>query len=242
LILNVYDDFMRTAQQRIHQAALQLFAKHESPRVTVSELAEAAGVARGTVYNNIGSVEHLFEEVATRLIIEMDSRIVAALATTNDPAQRVADGIRFFVRRAHEEPLWGRFLVRFGPTTLTLRGLLEGEPVRDIQLGTEIGRFHLRPDQVASAVVAMSGSVLGAISLVLEGHRTWRDAGSDTAELFLRALGIPAETALSLATSDLPPLPLGNSAPEERPRPDAHVRHGTPKMERSHERRHERPR
>jgi len=34
----------------------------------------------------------------------------------------------------------------------------------------------------------------------------------------LRALGIPAETALSLATSDLPPLPLGNSASEEAPK------------------------
>lgn len=209
---------MKTAQERIHQAALELFAKHESPQVTVSELAEVAGVARGTVYNNVGSVDHLFEEVATRLIVEMDSRIVAAAAITNDPARRLADGIRFFVRRAHEEPLWGRFLVRFGATSPTLQGLLEGEPARDIQLGTDIGRFHLRPDQVPSAVVAMSGSVLGAISLVLEGHRTWRDAASDSAELFLRALGIPAETALSLATSDLPPLPLGNSASEEAPK------------------------
>lgn len=214
----MYDHNMKTAQERIHQAALELFAKHESPQVTVSELAEAAGVARGTVYSNVGSVDHLFEEVATRLIVEMDSRILAAAAITNDPARRLADGIRFFVRRAHEEPLWGRFLVHFGATSLTLRGLLEGEPARDIQLGAEIGRFHLRPDQVPTAVVAISGSVLGAISLVLEGHRTWRNAGSDIAELLLRALGIPAEAALSLATTDLPPLPLGTSSAEEAPR------------------------
>lgn len=214
----MYDHNMKTAQERIHQAALELFAKHESPQVTVSELAEAAGVARGTVYSNVGSVDHLFEEVATRLIVEMDSRILAAAAITNDPARRLADGIRFFVRRAHEEPLWGRFLVRFGATSLTLRGLLEGEPARAIQLGAEIGRFHLRPDQVPTAVVAISGSVLGAISLVLEGHRTWRNAGSDIAELLLRALGIPAEAALSLATTDLPPLPLGTSSAEEAPR------------------------
>jgi hypothetical protein len=72
----------------------------------------------------------------------------------------------------------------------------------------------------------MSSSVLGAISLVLEGHRTWRDAGSDTAELFLRALGVAPEAALVLATSDLSPLPPG--PPEEasrqtHPQPTNHV-------------------
>jgi AcrR family transcriptional regulator len=208
---------MRTVQQRIHQAALQLFAEREVPLVTVSELAGAAGVARGTVYNNIESVDHLFEEVATHLVQEMEARIVAASAATADPAQRVADGIRLFVRRAYQEPLWGRFLVRFGPSSETLRGLLEGAPARDIQLGVEIGRFQLRPDQMTSAIVALSGNVLGAISIVLEGHRTWRDAGCDAAELFLRALGIPAETALSLARNELPLRAFDSPAPEEVP-------------------------
>jgi AcrR family transcriptional regulator len=217
---------VKAAQERIHQAALELFAKRETPQVTVSELAEAAGVARGTVYSNVSSVEHLFEEVATRLVMEMDARVIAASANTSDPAQRLADGIRFFVRRAHEEPLWGRFLVRFGATTLTLGGLLEGAPARDVRFGADIGRFALRADQVPSALVVMSSSVLGAISLVLEGHRTWRDAGSDTAELFLRALGVAPEAALVLATSDLSPLPPG--PPEEasrqtHPQPTNHV-------------------
>jgi hypothetical protein len=104
-----------------------------------------------------------------------------------------------------------------GPTSGTLRGLLEGAPARDIQLGTEIGRFRLRPGQMTSAIAALSGNVLGALSIVLEGHRTWRDAGSDAAELFLRALGIPAETALSLATNELPLQAFDGSAPEELP-------------------------
>jgi len=79
----------------------------------------------------------------------------------------------------------------------------------DLQRGVELGRFQLRADQLTTAVTVMSGSVLAAISLVLEGHRTWRDAGSDTAELFLRALGVPAEAARAMATSELPPLPSG---------------------------------
>ena len=38
---------------------------------------------------------------------------------------------------------------------------------------------------------------------MLEGRRAWRDARSDGAELFLRAVGIPAEEAQSIATGEL---------------------------------------
>jgi len=60
----------------------------------------------------------------------------------------------------------------------------------DLKIGVEIKRFNLRPEQLEAAVGMVSGGVLAAISLVLEGHRTWRDAGTDVAELSLRALGL----------------------------------------------------
>ena len=206
-ILICYVIFVKTVQNRLYQAALRLFAERGVTQVTVSDLAEAAGVARGTVYSNFGTLESLFEDAATRLTAEMEMRIAAGFGQTTDPAQRLANGIRFFVRRAHDDPPWGRFLVRFGATTPTLRGLLEGAPTSDLKLGVELGRFHLRADQVTSAIAMMSGSVLGAIWLVLEGQQTWRDAGADTAELVLRALGVPTDVARRLATSELPPLP-----------------------------------
>lgn len=193
---------------------MRLFAERGVTQVTVSDLAEAAGVARGTVYNNFGkssagNLQSLFEEVATRLTTEMDARVAASFAATPDPAQRLADGMRFFVRRAHEEPLWGRFLVRFGASSPTLRSLLAGAPTRDVQTGIERGRFDLRPEQVPSAVALASSGVVAAIWLVLDGIRTWRDAGADVAGLVLRALGVPAEEARRLGAGELPPLPPG---------------------------------
>jgi AcrR family transcriptional regulator len=204
---------MATSQQRLQDAAMRLFAERGVTEVTVRDLAEAAGVARGTVYNNFGkgaaSIESLFEEVATRLTREMDSRIAAAFAQTPamEPARRVADGIRHFARRTHEEPLWGRFLLRFGASSPTVRSLLTGQVTRDVMMGIELGRFHLRPDQVDSAVAMASGSALAAMALVLEGQRTWRDAGSDIAALLLRAFGVSEQEARVLASSDLPSLP-----------------------------------
>ena len=58
---------MTAAETRIHDAALRIFAEKGVTQLTVSELAEEAGVARGTVYNNLGSTDALFEEVAAGL-------------------------------------------------------------------------------------------------------------------------------------------------------------------------------
>ena len=55
---------LNPAQQRIHAAALKLFAERGVTQVNVSDLAQAAGVARGTIYNNLSNPDGLFEEVA----------------------------------------------------------------------------------------------------------------------------------------------------------------------------------
>jgi AcrR family transcriptional regulator len=185
---------------------MRLFAERGVTQVTVSDLAEAAGVARGTIYNNFKTIESLFEDVAMQLTSEMYLYISGSLGQTTDPAQRLANGIRFFLRRAHEEPQWGRFLMRFGATSPTLREVLRAAPMHDLKKGVELGRFSIRPDQLESALGMVSGGVLAAICLVLDGNRTWRDAGVDVAELSLRALGISAKSARAMATAALPPL------------------------------------
>lgn len=56
-------------------------------------------------------------------------------------------------------------------------------------------------------VAVMSASVLAAMALVLDGHRTWRDAGSDIGELLPRSIGVPQDLARTPAQTELPPLP-----------------------------------
>lgn len=197
---------MNAAQRRIHQAALRLFAEKGSSDVSVSELAAAAGMARGTIYNNLESPEHLFQQVAAQLADEMDERAAASYAGIEDPAVRIAIGMRLYIRRAHEEPHWGRFLLTFGYTNESLRKIWSGPPMRDVQEGLQAGRFNFRPDQGLAALGIIAGSALSAILSVVEGLRTWRDAGSDAAELTLRAFGVDAQEAREIATRELPAL------------------------------------
>lgn len=192
--------------RRVVDAAMRLFAERGVTQVTLSELAEAAGVARGTLYNHGIEVGSLFETIATGLTEEMTWRIDATLAEVDDPAERLAIGIRLFVRRASEEPIWGRFVTRFGASHPTLRTLLGSGPARDLERAMRANRVHLRKDQVIPSLALMSGSVMAAIWLVLEGLQTWRDAGSSTAELYLRAVGVPADEARAISRRTLPEL------------------------------------
>lgn len=197
---------MSAAQRRIHLAALRLFSDKGTSEVSVSELAEAAGVARGTIYNNLDSTEHLFERVASQLSDEMNQRVVASYAGILDPALRLSTGIRLYVRRAHEEPHWGRFMTHFSFRSESLAAFWQGPAVKDVLLGLEQGRYTFKAEQLHSAIGLIAGTTLSAILLVLEGLRTWRDAGSDASELVLRALGVNAEAAKHLATAELPQL------------------------------------
>lgn len=194
------------AQKRIRKAALELFAQKGTASVTISELAAASGVVRGTIYKNVPSPEQLFETIAVQLANEMDRQIVASYVGVDDPAHRLAIGIRLYVRRAHDEPHWGRFLVHFAMTNESLRDIWSGPPVQDLALGVESSRYDIDKDEIISALSVIAGSTLAAIVLVLDGLKTWRDAGTEVATAILRSLGIGKDEARDIASRPLPDL------------------------------------
>ena len=201
------------ARQRIHAAAMKLFTERAVTKVNISELAAAAGMARGTIYSHVPDVECLFEEVAAGLAHEMIERVSAGFAGVDDPAARLSIGVRQYIRRAHEEPPWGRFMSRFGLSPALLNALLESDPLTDLQAGVDSGRYRIDRAQLPAMVGLLAGGTLAAMLPVLDGHATWRDIGSDTAELMLVALGVDRTQARAIATLQLPPLPPLGRAP-----------------------------
>ena len=198
---------LTAVQERIHTAALRLFAEKGMHDVNVRELALRARVARGTIYNNgQNSMRDVFTEIVGRLSAEMFERVGRTLSGIEDPVQRLSNGMRLFVRRGYEEQDWGAFIVRFAMNDDTQRQMWHGHPRRDILNGISTGRYKLRPEQVPSAVTMVAGNTVGAIFLALHGHRSWRAAGSDAVELTLRAFGVPPQAARTAASTDLPPL------------------------------------
>ena len=197
---------MNAVEKRLHDAALRVFAEKGTSEISVRELAVAAGVARGTIYNNLESTDHLFQRVAAQLADEMDEGVAASYEGVTDPARRIAIGIRLYVRRAYEEPHWGRFLLNFGYTNEALRKLWSGPPMRDLLEGIESKRFTLPPEKALAGLGVVAGATMSAILGVVEGLQAWKSAGSEAAELTLRALGVSAKEALKISTGELPAL------------------------------------
>lgn len=195
--------------QRISDAAVRLFVEKGTTQLTISELAQAANVARGTLYRNIGSVSDLFERVVAGLSAEMHERVSASFVGIDDPAARLATGVRLWVRYAHENPTLGRFAVRFGLSEESLRAVMTGPPMRDIGAGMAAGRYDIGSVSVDSIASLVLGATVSAMWMVLEGHQTWREAGSSTAELLLCALKIAPAEAREISIAELPRLATG---------------------------------
>src|ERR1700744_5464835 len=142
--------------QRISEAAIRLFVEKGSTQLTVSELAQAANVARGTLYRNIGSMPDLFDRVVAEFSADLHRRVSATFAGIDDPAARLATGMRLWVRYAHENPPMGRFAVIFGLTEESLRAVMTGPPMQDINAGIASGRYNIGTasiDSIASLCV-----------------------------------------------------------------------------------------
>ena len=193
--------------QRISDAAIRLFIEKGTTQLTISELAQEANVARGTLYRNIESVEALFDRIVADLSTDLHQRVSASFAGIDDPAARLATGVRLWVRYTHENPTIGRFAVKFGLSEETLRTFITGPPTSDIEDAIAAGRYAISPSSINSVTSLVLGATFSAMWMVLEGHQTWREAGSSTAELLLRALGIDPAEAHEISMADLPRLP-----------------------------------
>ena len=79
----------KPAQKRLREAALKMFAERGA-EVSLSDLAQAAGVARGTIYNNSGSTAEVFAQVANQLVLDMHHRVVKSSGKDVDSVHHLA--------------------------------------------------------------------------------------------------------------------------------------------------------
>lgn len=198
---------MNTATCRIHQSAMRIFADEGGTTIAISDLAREAGLSRGTIYNNLDNPSDLFSSVCDTIAAEFHSSMLRACADMADPAEKISAAMQLSIRRVHDEPHWGRFIARYAMIESRLGDFWSRMPAEELRRGLASGRFHFHRDQVASVTATAGGATFGAVSLVLDGRRTWRQAASDTAEFVLRGIGISREEAREISQRELEPLP-----------------------------------
>jgi AcrR family transcriptional regulator len=218
----------RETRSRLLLAALKLMAEKGMEGVVINEITEAADVGFGSFYNHFESKEAIYSAVLGWVFEDFANQMERVLGEISDPAEVIAVSVRYTVRRALREPVWGQFLVREGFSARSVDHGLGRRLLRDIRKGIAVKRLSVA-DPLMS-FVSVGGTTLGAISVGLQlgspqGQQSaiLKELGSDlqhlperVARMALEALGLGRAEADKIAYRPLPTMELPASADESR--------------------------
>jgi AcrR family transcriptional regulator len=181
-------------------------AKKGPAATSIDDVISAAEVSRGTFYKYFDSPEALFDELAALLAHEMVLMAEPVVVLSNDPAERVAMGMRLVIHMAMVNRRVARFLIRLGWPTGGHMPELQEFVKRDLISGIRQQRFSELPLPLALNIVSMT--VLGSLHSMLVPKAS-KNFAEEAVASAMRALGLSHAEASRLANMHLPePRPL----------------------------------
>ena len=99
---------------RLIEGALTLVAQKGVSATSIDDVISAAQVSRGTFYKYFESPTSLVQTVAQEIANEVMKLIDPIVLKHDNPAVRVATGVRLALRLARQNPVIGAFLLRLG--------------------------------------------------------------------------------------------------------------------------------
>lgn len=193
---------VQRTRARIQDAARHVFGQKGSA-ASIIDIVAAAGISRPSFYNYYASMDALFESVTGQMVSDMNQRIDRSFGAIEDPAARISIGVRHYCKRAHEDPDWANFLLRFALLDPVITDQARETLLRDIQTGIGSGRFSVRPDEALGAFGMIVGGVLAAMMVVRRGIEGHVRIGEQTALSSLRVLGVKTAEARALSRIEL---------------------------------------
>lgn len=187
-------------RNRLLSAALAMAAEHGVQALTIDTVIAKAGVARGTFYKYFDTPAELMQEVGSEVSDALIRAMHPVVEAMEDPAERVSVGVRTVLRLARQHPQLGGFMVRSGWPAMDLTHAFFTLVGHGLEQGIALGRFAAMPTGLALSAVA--GTTIGALHAIVTTDLA-EDFPEQTAAIVLRALGLPAEEAMALATAAL---------------------------------------
>lgn len=193
----------RRAQTRrqVTAAALAVFAEKGLDAPVIDDFIQAAGVARGTFYNHFSSTAELLDAATKMLEDSVMHSTLAAIGDIEDPAQRLATGVRLWLYWSRRDQVGCAFVVRS-----RFRGpLVEQQLAADLAGGRDAGVFSF--PSVATARDLLVGTILEAMRRMMD-TRVPKAYTDDIARLVLQGLGADKRSVDRLMARPLPPFEL----------------------------------
>ena len=154
---------MRT---RLIEAAMEVFSSKGVDATVIEDLIEQAQVSRGTFYNYFRTTEEVMAAVQQAVGNELLSLVDMAIADRQDPAERLACGVRMVLHTARHFPQVGRFISRVGMSRSLDHLPALGYLLRDLLEASETGRFNLADPMLGlDLVVGTTSAALLSLSM-----------------------------------------------------------------------------
>jgi AcrR family transcriptional regulator len=200
----------RTRVQLV-QAAIRVFTARGLAGATMQELAAAAGMTTGTVYNHFKTKEEVASAVALLLADTLCRRIGDSQQGISEGAQRMAIGNMRYIWLAQQSPQWTLMMMEVAAAAPHLLLEIRHYVLADLRLGVKQKAFRIPSE--AAAMDMINGTVSQAMRSVALGLAP-ANHGRDVAICVLRGLGMDAAAAKEVAHRPLPPFPPVGGAPE----------------------------
>jgi AcrR family transcriptional regulator len=192
-----------TRRERTRDSIIAATAKLMSERsidgLSIDDITQAAGVAKGTFYNHFPDKDSLARDIGRDVREQSEAAIAALNAEVEDPVMRIARGMCFYARVAVIDPVRASLMAQFMPQDLNAY-LSHGSGLGgDIAKGIAAGRLRVATRDSATTFVVGAGAALILRLLADRNTATAVMFTQQIVSLTLRGLGLGAEDADRLA-------------------------------------------
>ncbi|ALX16536.1 TetR family transcriptional regulator [Burkholderia cepacia JBK9] len=185
---------------RLIESAMLVFAEKGIGASVIQDVIAAADVSQGTFYNYFRTNEELLEAVTQELNDELLRLIETVVGAYEDPARRIACGVRMFLYAARAYPLLARFISAAGVHAVGPSSLIYVYLPVHIQQGLATGRFQGVTVELALDMIA--GTALTTIHRFTENGEV-AESPEQIVAAILRGLGVDGEEARRLVLDEL---------------------------------------
>ena len=165
--------------------------------MTIDEVVNEAGVAKGTFYGHFNDLDELAAAVADELVQSFDELIQPQRLSIADPLVRMAFGCDAFLKKALEDRSWASLVARMARSYPTVGQVARSRLSEDLRLALKRSpQAGLSLDlglEVAFGVVVQVAAAIG------EGRLEDRDR-PEAVRCILAALGVGKRETASIVT------------------------------------------
>lgn len=208
-------------RRRLVESAMLVFAEKGVDASVIDDVIAAAAVSRGTFYHYFRTNTELLAATSEELANELMTAIEARVGNFEDPAKRIACGVRLYLHAARKYPLLARFVSRAGFDVNSPSNRFNDFLPHHITEGMELGKFRIMQLEAALDIVAGIGQ---AALFRLSTRETQPGYPEQIVAAMLRGLGVKEAKISTLMSLTIEPLVLPVDSLLER----SHARHSLP--------------